>query len=402
MARILENYGLDILKAEGILVVEFSVATSPEEAGAFAEKIGRPVVVKALVPIGKRGKAGAVKFADNSQEATEAARSLLGTEVKGYPVKKVLVAEKVQATNELYFSISINPSSAQIAVVVSLSGGVDIEEVAANSPEKIVTYFSNPLEEFASHHSLEIMSKVGLEGRNLVKVAGLLRKFYQIFNKYDATLLEINPLFITSEGNVIVPACMLSVDDGALFRQKELANVAHEGSERSWKPLTEIERRVQEVHDKDPYRGTARYTELDGGDIGFMCGGGGGSLLSFDEILAAGGKPTNYTEFGGNPPEDKVYGLAKCILSKSSVNGLFVAHNITNNTQVDVEARGIVRAIKEMGIDPATFPIVTRMPGVNEAEGFRILKEAGIECYGEELTMATAAKRMVEKMKQLL
>jgi len=132
-----------------------------------------------------------------------------------------------------------------------------------------------------------------------------------------------------------------------------------------------------------------------------MCGGGGASLVLFDELIAAKGKPTNYTEFGGNPPEDKVYGLAAAILSKPGVKGLFVAHNITNNTQVDVEARGIVRAITEAGVDPRTFPIVTRMPGVNEGEGFRILRAAGVECYGEELTLAGSAQRMAAKMEEI-
>jgi|GEM_PF-4391305 len=129
-----------------------------------------------------------------------------------------------------------------------------------------------------------------------------------------------------------------------------------------------------------------------------MCGGGGGSLVLFDELMEAGGKAANYTEFGGNPTEDKVYGLTLCILSKPGVEGLFVAHNITNNTQVDVEARGIVRALKELGVDPSVFPVVTRMPGINEAEGFRVFKEYGIESYGEELTMTGSCKKMVEKM----
>jgi succinyl-CoA synthetase beta subunit len=400
LARILENYSLDILKKSGVPVVRYRVAASKEEVEACAKELGCPVVVKALIPVGKRGKSGAVKFASTPAEAAAAAASILGAEVRGYPVHKVLVAEKIEAKAEIYISISVDHRSARPAVVVSAAGGVDIEETAKSTPEKIVTCFLDPMVPPAPHHCLEMVAQAGFVGKELVKVAGVLKKLLQVFARYEATLLELNPVFITAAGDVTVPACMLSVDDAALFRQKELSAVAREGSERSWKPMTDIERQVQEVNNRDAYRGTARYTELEGGDIGFMCGGGGASLVLFDELLAAQGKPTNYTEFGGNPPEDKVYGLARCILSKPGIKGLFVAHNITNNTQVDVEARGIVRAVKEMGIDPVKFPVVTRMPGVNEEEGFRILREAGIDSYGDELTLAGSAKRMVAKMEQ--
>jgi succinyl-CoA synthetase beta subunit len=400
MARILENYALELLKKAGAPVVRFKAVATAIDAETCATEWGCPVVVKALVPVGGRGKAGAVRFADTPADATRAADLLIGSTVKGYPVRQVLVVEKIQAATEIYLSISLDARSARPVVVASAAGGVDIEETATRTPEQIVTRPLDPLSPPAAHQFLDLLLQAGLTGKTLVKAAGVLKTLCHVFMRYDATLLEVNPLFMTAEGAAIIPACMLSVDDSALFRQPDLAAVAREGSERSWKPQTEIERRVQAVNERDPYRGTARYTELEGGDIGFMCGGGGGSLVLFDELLAANGKPGNYTEFGGNPPEDKVYGLASCILSKPGVRGLFVAHNITNNTQVDVEARGIVRAISEAGIDPKTFPIVTRMPGVSEDEGFRILRGAGVECYGEELTLAGSARRMAAKMKE--
>lgn len=400
MARILENYSLNLLKDAGIPVVKSGVAASPEEAAAWAASLGGEVVVKALVPVGKRGKAGAVKFASCPGEARQAAAALLGTVVRDYPVRKVLVAERVQASTEMYVSVSIDQRTARPVVVFSLSGGVDIEEIAGSHPEKIVTLFLDPLEGLTAHQSVEVLEDAGLGGAEMRKVAEVLRQVYHVFVSLDATLLEINPLFLTPGGEVVAPACVLRVDDSALFRHRELMPIAQEGSERAWRPLTDIERRVQAVQDADPYRGTARYTELEGGNIGFMCGGGGGSLVLFDDLLALGGKPANYTEFGGNPPEEKVYGLAVNILSKPGVQGLFVSHNITNNTQVDVEARGITRAIRDLGLDPGKFPVVTRMPGVNEAEGHRIFREAGIECYGDDLTMTGSARRMVEKMRQ--
>lgn len=400
MARILEDYSLSLLQNAGLPVVDFQIAKNSEEAVAFAATLGGKVVIKALVPVGKRGKAGAVKFASGIEEVKQATTSLIGSEVRGYPVNKVLIAEKVEGAAELYLSISIDHNTATSAVVVSRSGGVDIEEVAEKNPEQIVTFFINPLRGLTSYEAIDILTEAGLSGVELRKVAEVLRKLYKLFVSLDATLLEINPLFVTEGGGVVIPACVLKVDDGALFRHPELLVVANEGSERAWRPLTDIERQVQAVQDADPYRGTARYTEFDDGNIGFMCGGGGGSLVLFDDLLASGGKPTNYTEFGGNPPEEKVYGLAKSILSKPGIQGLFVAHNITNNTQVDVEARGITRAIRDMGIDPRSFPIVVRAPGVNETEGQKIFKEMGIEFYGDDLTMTGSAKRMVEKLGQ--
>ena len=401
MARILENHGLELLRKAGAPVVRFRATASAVDARTCAGEWGCPVVVKALVPVGGRGKSGAVRFADTPDDAFKAADLLIGSTVRGYPVRQVLVAERVQASAEIYLSITLDARSAQPVVVASAAGGVDIEETAARSPERIVTRPLDPVSAPAAYTFLEIAGQAGLTGKALVQTAGVLKTLYRVFTCYDVTLLEVNPLFMTSEGAAVIPACMLSVDDSALYRQPELAVVAREGSERSWKPQTDIEQRVQAVNERDPYRGTARYTELEDGNIGFMCGGGGASLVLFDELIAAKGKPTNYTEFGGNPPEDKVYGLAAAILSKPGIKGLFVAHNITNNTQVDVEARGIVRAITEAGIDPRKFPIVTRMPGVNEGEGFRILRAAGVECYGEELTLAGSAQRMAAKMEEI-
>ncbi|MEW6660950.1 MAG: ATP-grasp domain-containing protein [Bacillota bacterium] len=401
MARILEDYSLNYLKNAGISVVKFGVASNPEETASLAAFLAKEVVIKALVPVGKRGKAGAVKFATQPEEAKQAAEAILGTSIGNFPVQKVLVAEKVQASVEMYVSISIDQRSASPVIIFSLNGGMDIEEIAVQKPEKMVSFFLDPLQGFTAHQSVEMLEQAGLEGAQLREVAEVLRKLYKTFVSLDATLLEINPLFLTHEGEVVIPACVLKVDDSALFRHPDLESITLEGSERAWRPLTELERKVQAVQDRDPYRGTARYTELESGNIGFMCGGGGGSLVLFDDLVKFGGKPANYTEFGGNPPEEKVYGLAINILSKPGVQGLFVSHNITNNTQVDVEARGIVRAIKDLGLDPAKFPVVVRVPGVNEAEGLRIFREAGIECYGEDLTMTGSAKRMVEKMAQM-
>jgi succinyl-CoA synthetase beta subunit/citryl-CoA synthetase large subunit len=197
----------------------------------------------------------------------------------------------------------------------------------------------------------------------------------------------------------MIAAAVMSIDDSAMYRQPALNGMIQLGSERAWRPLTDLEKQMVEVNESDPYRGTARYTEMPEGEIGFMCGGGGGSLLCFDTLKAFGGSPANYSEVGGNPPEDKVYGLTKGILSKPGVKSLFVCHNITNNTQVDVLARGIVRALKDLSIDCRTFPVVVREAGVNDSAAREIFMSAGVEYYGDDATITEACGRMVSLLK---
>jgi succinyl-CoA synthetase beta subunit/citryl-CoA synthetase large subunit len=173
------------------------------------------------------------------------------------------------------------------------------------------------------------------------------------------------------------------------------------GSDRAWRPLTSLEKEMIAVDRADPYRGTASYTEMEGGDIGFLCGGGGGSLLVYDTLLRLGGKPANYSECGGNPSEAKVHGLTKGILSKPGVRGIILTTNITNNTRTDMFARGFIKAIQELNIDATRFPTVVRLPGVNDTEARRLFGEAGIEYHGDDITMEDAARMIVNKMARL-
>jgi succinyl-CoA synthetase beta subunit/citryl-CoA synthetase large subunit len=243
-------------------------------------------------------------------------------------------------------------------------------------------------------------SDLGLTGGSLQKASTVLWKLYSVFQKYDATLLEINPLALTTGGECVAAAALMGIEDDALYRQPELADRVEVGSDRAWRPLTSLEKEMISVDQSESYRGTAKYTEMEGGNIGFLCGGGGGSLLCYDTLLRYGGRPANYTEFGGNPPEDKVVGLVKGVLSKSGVKGFFMCFNITNNTQTDVVARGVLRAFKVTGIDCQKFPILVRMAGVNDGKAGEILSESGIEYHGDDITMENAARLMVDKMKK--
>lgn len=400
MGKLLENHSKKLIKQLGLTVPEGGIAATPEEAALICRELGKPVVIKALVPVGKRGKAGAIKFADDPDRAREETRQLLGMTVRNFPVETVLVEEKLDIVEEWYLSITYDKVRKMPVIIASTSGGIDVEEISRAQPDKLVIRHIDPFYGLAGYQAKEIWSDLGVEGKLLVSATGILGKLYHLFDRSDAYLLEINPLAVTKAGTLAIAASVMSLDDSAMYRHPELSEMVQLGSERAWRPLTELEKRMVEVNEADPYRGTARYTEMPGGDIGFMCGGGGGSLLCFDALVDNGGRPANYTEVGGNPPEQKVYGLTRGILSKPGVKGLFVAHNITNNTQVDVLARGIVNALEELNVNPAIFPVVVREAGVNDAAARDIFNSAGVEYYGDEITMTEAAARMVRRMEQ--
>jgi len=400
MARVLENIGKDLLKENGVPAPEFRVAATSEASRRAAEQIGCPVVVKALVTAGKRGKAGAVKFAEDPDEAAKIAENLLAMTVHNFPVERVLVERKLDISQELYVSITYDPVQMAPIIITSTAGGIDIEEIAAAHPEKILKYHVNILNGFNLYEAKEIWSDLGLKGSILQKATTILGRLYQLFVKYDCTILEINPLALTPNDELIAAAMLMGVDDDALYRQPYFSKKVEAGSDRAWRPLTVLEKKMIEVDKTEAYRGTARYTEMEGGNIGFFCGGGGGSLLSYDALLRFGGKPANYTEFGGNPPEAKVRGLVKGVLSKPGVQGFYMNLNITNNTQTDIVAKGIIGAFKDLNIDPGKFPAVLRLAGVHDAEARRLCTEAGLEYHGDDITMEDTARIMVEKMRK--
>jgi len=400
MARVLEHDGKEILKKNEIQIPRGTAVSNPEEAKQAAVRIGFPVILKALVPAGKRGKAGAIKLVHNIYEVYKEAEKLFNMEVSHFPVEQILVEQGVAIKKELYLSIAIDKIERKPVVIASSEGGVDIEEISRKNPGKVKKVHIDPWSSFPSYKGVEIWSDLGFKGKVLRQAAALTTRLFNTFKKHDATLLEVNPLVMSEDDVLVAVDVVLSVDESAIYRQPELKNI-HPASERAWRPLTELERHMVAINEEDPYRGTARYTEFDGGDIGFMCGGGGASLLLMDALIKSGGRPANYSEVGGNPPENKVYGLCKGIISKEGVRGLFLAHNITSNTQINVVARGVTRALHNMDINVSVFPVVVREAGTHDAEGKKIFEEAGIEYHGDDITLTQAAQLMADKMRQV-
>ncbi|TVR69239.1 MAG: succinate--CoA ligase [Sphaerobacteraceae bacterium] len=400
MARILEHHAKQMFANAGIPVPEGYPAVSADQAATIAEGMNGPVVIKALVPVGKRGEAGAIQFAEDSRSASQAARDLIGRYISAYMIDTVLVEERIEIASELYISIIIDRDERRPRIVISASGGVSIEDIARERPEEIVSQTFSMSEGLPEFRARELWVAAGLTGPVIPLLGRLTNRLWNLFLQHDLRLIEINPLFVTPDDTVIAGDAVLSVDDSANFRHPELDRFTVPGTDRSWRPMTELETRAQRVHEKDPYRGSARYLELDGGNIGFLCGGGGASLLLYDHLVQAGGHPANYAEIGGNPTEAKVAGMTSVVLSKPGVEGLFVAHNITNNTQIDVIARGVVQGIRQAGRDPASFPVIAREAGLHDVEGKDIFEGAGVTYFGEETTLASAAQQMVDAIQE--
>ena len=399
MARILEDIGKKFLAEAGIKVPASVTIESTAELDDALDRLGEDVVLKALVPVGKRRKAGAIKFPADREEARSRAEEIFAMEVREFPVDEILVEEKVAIAEEYYISAAYDKKAQLPVVIASTAGGIDVESMSRQHPDQIKKYHVDPYIGLPDYKARELWAELGITGGLLRNLGQLTSRVYHVFDKYDCTTLEINPLVVDEEGELLPADCVMASDDLAIFRQPELEEFVQVGSERLWRPLTDLEKEIVAVNEADPYRGTARYIELEGGEIGFMCGGGGGSLVMFDSLMSLGERPANYTEFGGNPSAEKVYGLAKGIMSKPGVRGLLVCCNITNNTQVDKVAEGVVRALEELDKDPEEFPIVVRYAGVNDERGQEIFESAGIEYHGEDITMPEAARMMVEKIR---
>ncbi len=361
----------------GVPVPEGEVASTPEEARAIAERIGGPVVVKAQVLVGGRGKAGGVKLAKTPEEAEEKARGILGMDIKGLTVKKVLIDPAADIQDEIYLGMIIDRARQRVVMMASSEGGVDIEEVAATKPEAIKKVLIDPFLGMRSYQAIEIASGIGLQKSQFRAFTKIATGLYQAFLASDAELAEINPLVVQGDGSLLAVDGKMVLDDNGLMRHPDLAA-------------------MRDLDEEDPAETTAReaglsYIKLDG-EIGCMVNGAGLAMATMDIVKHYGGEPANFLDIGGGADATKVATALEIILSDPNVKAVLV--NIFGGiTRCDEVAKGLLQAIEE--VQPEA-PFVIRLVGTNEEEGRALLAEANFptaRTLAEAAQMAVAAAR---------
>jgi len=357
--KIHEYQAKEIFKEHGIPVQPGEMATTPDEARSIAQRIGKPVMVKAQVLVGGRGKAGGIKYAENPDQAYEHARSILGMEIKGIPVKKILVTEAADIASEAYIGVIVDRRSKKPVIMVSAAGGVDIEEVARETPEKIFKLEVDPIMGINAFQARELGSKLYDDFKIAGKAADVITKLYAAFWKSDASLAEINPFITTPTGEVWALDAKINIDDSGLPRRPEIARMRN---------LDEEDASENEAREKD-----LSFVKLDG-NIGCIVNGAGLAMATMDLVKHFGQEPANFLDIGGSSSPEKVLNAMRIVLRDSNVKAILI--NIFGGiTRCDDVANGIVAAVKELN---PPVPIVVRLTGTNEDKAIEILQEVNL------------------------
>jgi len=376
-----EYQGKELFARHGIPVSEGRLATTPEEARTAAEELGGEVVVKAQVLTGGRGKAGGIKLAATPAEAEARARDILGLDIRGHVVKRLWIERASEIADEYYLSVTFDRGEKKPLFMLTTEGGIDIEEVAARSPEALARLHVDPLVGFQPFQARWLCFTAGIDDPGEQKqVAAIVEKLYAAFVACDAMLCEINPLIVTPAGEVKALDSKFTIDDNALFRHPDIAGM------RDLEAAPAEERKARE---KD-----VTYVKLDG-EVGILGNGAGLVMSTLDVIAQVGGAPANFCDLGGGGDAEGVVDALEVITSDPDVKAILF--NVFGGiTRCDEVARGILTALGRMAI---TDPIVVRLDGTNAEEGRRLLVEAAPPNLYVEKTMLSAARRVVELAK---
>ena len=377
--RLLEYQGRLLLKEAGIAVPRGAVAETPEEAYEIAsEQLDGEAVVKAQVPVGGRGKAGGIKIVESPEEAKEVSRSLLGSELKGEEISRLLLVEPVDIEQEFYVSVLLDRGAKGPIVIFSTEGGVDIEEVAAKTPEKIHKARPDPIMGIQPYQIRELLYGAEIEDEVFKGFYGMVETLYRAYEDYGATLVEINPAALTKEGELLALDSKVKIDDESRALDK-VKGILPEGEER--KDKTELERKAADAG--------LQYVELEG-TIGVIGNGAGLVMATLDVLDQKGGKPANFLDVGGGADADLMAKAYEIVTEKEGIEGLFI--NIFGGiTRCDEIAKGIVKALEEK---EGQVPLVVRLTGTNEKRGREILEENGIRAAE---SLDEGAEKIIEK-----
>ena len=380
---LLEYQGKQLFAKHGVAVPSGEVAATVEEAVGAAERIGYPCAIKAQVLIGGRGKAGGIKIAADADEARAHADAILGMDITGphgegpFRVHQVWVEGGSDIASEYYASVILDRSEKKLLAMVSAKGGMDIEAVAAEDPGALVKRHIDPTAPFDAAAARPIAEEAGLDEDVLDQVSEVLSKLAEVASGEDATLIEVNPLIVTSDREVVALDAKVTIDGNALFRHQDLAE-------------------IEAGADEDPQEAMAKekgltYVKLDG-DVGILGNGAGLCMSTLDVVAQAGGAPANFLDAGGGSKADAIVDALEVITSDPKVNA--VLFNIFGGiTRCDEVAKGIIEASRQIDLD---VPLVVRLDGTNSEQGLALLEQAAIEGLEVEKTMLGAAKRVVE------
>lgn len=384
--KIHEYQAKEILKKFGVAIPKGRVAFTPEEAVEVAKEIGGDVwVIKAQIHAGGRGKAGGIKLAKSYEEVYQHAKNMLGSKLityqtgpEGKIVKKVLVEEGLSIQKELYVGITLDRTISRNVVMVSTEGGVEIEQVAAESPEKILKEYVDPKTGFMPFQARRLAFGLGLEGEAFKNAVKFLMALYKAYEETDASLAEINPLVLTTDGQILALDAKINFDDNALFRHPEIVE-------------------LRDIDEEDPLEVEASKYNLNyirlNGNVGCMVNGAGLAMATMDLIKLAGGEPANFLDVGGGAKTETVEQGFRIILSDPNVKAILI--NIFGGiVRCDRVATGVVEAAKKVGVN---VPVVIRLEGTNAEEGARILKESGLN-----FIVANGFKDAAEKVVKVL
>jgi succinyl-CoA synthetase beta subunit len=407
MVRLVEYQGKSLLKATGLPVPNGEVASTPQEAKGIAERIGKPVVVKAQIVTKGRFKAGGIRFANTPAEAFESAEQILGRNIKGLNVSKVLVEEKLTVDKEFYAGIIVDDSykAKGPLLMVSSQGGVDVELVP---DDRLARIRVDILRELSVHDVADAIQQLGIAPDSAGELSKLAHGVYRVFRKYDARSVETNPIVLTSNGMTYAADCRIVLDEASVSRHPE---VGIDFPRDIGRPPTELERIAWKIEEND-FRGIGYFVQMsteikpEESFVGFHGIGGGGAMIGADALIRHGLRIANYADTSGNPTASKIYRVIKVIFSQPNIVGYALMGPVIANQEQWHHAHAIVRALREELVNRPNFPVVILIAGNKEAESIEILKHglaglpAQIEVYGREY--AYNVDYVAQRMKTLV
>lgn len=394
--RLYEFEAKKILSEFGIPVPQGEVITSPEQAKRFAEELKKPVVLKSQILSGGRGKAGGIKFAQTPDEAYSSAKALFSLKIKGFPVEKILLDERLEIEKEYYIGVILDRLNYKVVIIASSEGGVEIEEIAKKHPEKIKKISLDIDEKLFSFQAFGLAKSIGIQSSEIRTVGNIILALWRLYKRYDAKLVEINPLVLTKDKKVVACDARMSVDDDSLFRHPELEKMGVEKRHEEGE-MTQREKKAKEWG--------IPYLDLDG-EVGMFPGGAGFGIMGNDFINYFGGKPANFMDSGGGPTPERLAQMLVLLDENSNVKAIFGAR-FGGISRCDDFAKGVVIFLKEHGLSK---PMVLRMTGNMWKQGLEIFEKAkkdnpeifkNIEIHGIGTPIEDIAKRAVELAKKV-